>query len=419
MSERQRRRATTTRTCTRSCIIFPFVIFCSSVLLFIKFYKQNLASSELFSIDVGIAKNSVLDDESNVRIPKDKHGAELSVEERLRYLELKTNAFMGFGTNPFFGVQEQASHCENVSSLHEFGCKLGWEGVKDSNSRCVGLFDHRICIDNLPKPGTKYELNQEDGSEQNDTPCLIYDFGIRAEPQFGAVMARTFGCEVHGFDPSPVSNNWWESDRANELRKLPNYHFHPYGAGGIDGDIVLKDYNWGQVSILRYPSMTVHCKDNTFRIGDNVEADWEMRGQYYEGEVVGVTSSGDNVTVRYSDEKSVETLDFRFVRHTCDLRHHSSKDFKLPVKTLPTIMKELRHEGRSIDILKIDVEGSEYAFLEQLLDVSGGCPDFIKQITLEWHHFSFDPRYGEGASPPINTIATLLNSCGLKNIWQQ
>lgn len=366
------------------CILFPFMIFCNIVAfnLLVLDKEKGLSSSELYVADIAKKavlddesnvrnskdKRTVLDDESNVRIPKDKHGVELSIEERLRYLELKTNAFMGFGTNPFFGAKVQASQCKTMSSLKEFGCKLGWEGVNDAKSDCAGLFDHNVCIDNLPKPRTKYELNKEDGSKQsNDPPCLIYDFGIRAQPQFGAVMARTFGCEVHGFDPSPVSTEWWKSDLANELRKLPNYHFHPYGAGGNDGDIVLKEYNWGQVSILRYPSWTVRCKE------------------------------GDP---------------------NCDLEWHESKDFKLPVKTLPTIMKELGHEGRSIDILKIDVEGSEYAFLEQLLDTNGGCPDFIKQMTLEWHHFSFDPRYGEGASPPINTIATLLNSCGLKNIWQ-
>ena len=344
------------------CIIFPFMVFCNIVAFnLLVLNKQNLSSEDLFTID--IAKKTVLDDESNVIIPKDKHGVELSIEERLRYLELKTNAFIGFGTNPFFGAKVQASLCKTMSTLKEFGCKLGWEGVNDANSECSGLFDHNVCIDNLPKPRTKLELNKK----QNDPPCLIYDFGIRAQPQFGAVMARTFGCEVHGFDPSPVSTNWWKSDEANELRKLPNYHFHPYGAGGNDGDIVLKEYNWGQVSILRYPSYTVKCKEGS---------------------------------------------------PNCDLEGRFSKDFRLPVKTLPTIMKELGHEGRSIDILKVDVEGSEYAFLEQLLDTNGGCPDFIKQMTLEWHHYSFDPRYGEGASPPINTIATLLNSCGLKNIWQ-
>ena len=44
-------------------------------------------------------------------------------------------------------------------------------------------------------------------------------------------------CEVHAFDPSPVSVGFMKGDSelAKQLRKLPNYHFHPYGAGGTDG----------------------------------------------------------------------------------------------------------------------------------------------------------------------------------------
>ena len=66
------------------------------------------------------------------------------------------------------------------------------------------------------------------------------------------------------------------------------------------------------------------------------------------------------------------------------------KEFSLPVKTIPTIMKELGHTH--VDIMKIDVEGSEYALLEHMFDTFG-CPP-TDQITLEWHHFDFDSRYG-------------------------
>ena len=76
----------------------------------------------------------------------------------------------------------------------------------------------------------------------------MYDFGIRAQPEFGEVMARAFGCEVHAFDPSPISTTWWSSPEAADLRKLPNYHFHPYGASGHDGAIKLSTYDWNQVT---------------------------------------------------------------------------------------------------------------------------------------------------------------------------
>mmetsp|Transcript_13715 Transcript_13715/g.16155 ORF Transcript_13715/g.16155 Transcript_13715/m.16155 type:complete len:400 (+) Transcript_13715:84-1283(+) len=335
------------------------VIVILVIILNIAAFETSNSDVDLGDHRLGIGSASThLNDETNVPIPTDKHGDQLSLEARIRYLELKTNSFMNFGSNPFFAIAANPSLCQRSSKLLEIGCKAGRKHV-DKALKCPGLFDHQICLDELPKPGTKKK-------NSNYPPCLIYDFGIRAQPQFGETMARDFGCEVHGFDPSPVSADWWDSNDAKELRELPNYHFHPYGAGGVDGVVTLKEYTWGQVSILRYPTNTLDCEG----------------------------------------------------KDPCGMVRHKSKSFKLPVKTLPTIIKELGHEGKAIDVLKIDVEGSEYAFLENLLDSTGGCPDFIKQITLEWHHFSWDSRYGEGASPSMNAIATLLHTCGLKNFWQ-
>jgi FkbM family methyltransferase len=52
----------------------------------------------------------------------------------------------------------------------------------------------------------------------------------------------------------------------------------------------------------------------------------------------------------------------------------------LPVRELVGIMRELGHW--SIDLLKIDIEGSEYAVLEDL--VARAIP--IKQLLVEFHH---------------------------------
>lgn len=316
-----------------------------------------------------IATSSHLNDESNIPIPTHADGTPMSLQERLRYVELKLNAFINFSRDPFFGSKRSSDvTCKQVSSLIEFGCKEGLEGYyiipnEPNPHLCPGMFDHNICLDNLPQPLPHGTLP----STTDDPPCLVYDFGVREQPQFGAVMARTFGCEVHAFDPSPVSTKWWESENAQRLRDLPNYHFHPYGAGGVDGDLVLNEYNWGQVSIVKYPSSLVDC-------GEDLD-------------------KSDPCKIHYQQEQST---------------------FKLKVKTLPTIMRELGHDkGRKIDILKIDVEGSEYSFLENIFDTNGGCPDYIDQVTLEWHHYPFDPRYGEGSSPPINVLVTLLHACGL------
>ena len=53
-------------------------------------------------------------------------------------------------------------------------------------------------------------------------------------------------------------------------------------------------------------------------------------------------------------------------------------------------MAELGHAY--IDILKLDVEGSEYGFLEAALD-QFDCPP-VEQMNIEWHHVVFDKRYG-------------------------
>ncbi|KAG5183432.1 methyltransferase domain-containing protein [Tribonema minus] len=267
--------------------------------------------------------SSYLDDETNVRIPRG-----LTESQRLRLLELKVASATGWLKDPFVGFDPKyRDTCKNLSNLSEYGCAEG----KD---KCGGGYDHAICLDDW-SPG--------------QGNCLVYDFGIRENPEFGEVMARTFNCEVHAFDPSPITLKWFPT---SEVAKLPNYHFHPYGVAGTDGIIQLHEYDWGQVSIVRdiYPPK--------------------------------------------------QPKDF----------------FNLPVKTLGTIMQELGHEGREIDMLKIDVEGSEFSVLEDALDSLGCLP--AKQVTLEWHHYAFDPRYGGGSSPSVNTIVNIMHACGLKMFWR-
>jgi hypothetical protein len=67
-------------------------------------------------------------------------------------------------------------------------------------------------------------------------------------------------------------------------------------------------------------------------------------------------------------------------------------------------MHELGHDH--VDILKVDVEGSEYMFLQEAID--DGSLERVHQMTIEWHHFDYDPRYGGGSSPQINTIVAFL-----------
>merc|ERR1719428_1681459 len=102
-----------------------------------------------------------------------------------------------------------------------------------------------------------------------------------------------------------------------------SYMFNRYGAGGRDGMMTLFEYDWNQVSIVKAPPV--------YDPVSNKVQQWKRRGRY-----------------------------------------------KLPAKTLPTILKE---KGDTfVDVLKLDVEGSEYVFLQDTFD-SLGCPP-AKQIIL-------------------------------------
>lgn len=59
---------------------------------------------------------------------------------------------------------------------------------------------------------------------------------------------------------------------------------------------------------------------------------------------------------------------------------------KVPMKTLRNIMKEL--ECNKIDILKLDIEGTEFKIIDDLLNEA----DKITQICLELHYFYFKDK---------------------------
>ena len=198
-----------------------------------------------------------------------------------------------------------------------------------------------------------------DGFRYND--CIAYDFGIRKQPEFGEIFSKPpFNCQVFAFDPSPITKEWYEKNAG--LKENKNYHLLLYGGGGADEEITLREYNWEQVTILSYPTKVVaqprNCTDGACRY-----------------------------------------------RTFPNQKLHS-----LPVRGVASLMKEFGHSR--IDMLKIDVEGSEYRMLEGLID-SGMC-DKIHQLVLEWHHYDFDSRYGPASVPHLNVFTKLLREkCGL------
>ena len=82
-----------------------------------------------------------------------------------------------------------------------------------------------------------------------------------------------------------------------------------------------------------------------------------------------------------------------------------------PVMTLPSLMKSLGHENRTINVLKIDIEGGEYeALVHETL--FGGCkhrngamPVEVEQLQLELH--GIDAR-------PVARLFAAVYACGLQ-----
>lgn len=67
----------------------------------------------------------------------------------------------------------------------------------------------------------------------------------------------------------------------------------------------------------------------------------------------------------------------------------NKKEYSMDVLTLQTIMQSLNHEW--IDVLKIDIEGFEYAVLQQLMKTSKSRLP-VTQLLVEFHYWDHVPR---------------------------
>jgi FkbM family methyltransferase len=96
-----------------------------------------------------------------------------------------------------------------------------------------------------------------------------------------------------------------------------------------------------------------------------------------------------------------------FVAHSLIPRKATaSQAVEVPLRTLPTVMLELGHDH--IDFLKMDIEGAEYAVIENLVREKVD----IRQLLVEFHHHD---RHTEGMSAGRTREAVKrLNQAGFK-----
>jgi hypothetical protein len=97
--------------------------------------------------------------------------------------------------------------------------------------------------------------------------------------------------------------------------------------------------------------------------------------------------SFENETNRYLPNCDIHTFDMKNFNCSDICTFHQVKigDGLNGTKTLRMIMSDLNHTGRYLEILKIDVEGSEYEFFDDLFNKTDQISDNIRQILVEIH----------------------------------
>jgi hypothetical protein len=114
------------------------------------------------------------------------------VQKRVDLLEKKLHSYLAWGSDPFFSSKVPAQ-CEKMSYLHEFCTNIPGKNKPEDCNTDIG-----ICLDDFPYKN-----------------CTIYDFGIRAQPDFGVILSLPpFECQVYAFDPSPITQKWFASPDA-------------------------------------------------------------------------------------------------------------------------------------------------------------------------------------------------------------
>ena len=161
---------------------------------------------------------------------------------------------------------------------------------------------------------------------------LIYSFGIGTDVSWDLALMARIRCHVHAFDNSPASNAWFEHLMAGKSRRIrpsqleilrTHFHRHPMLLGTMDANMSLRRPKGFTAS---YASVQ-HATARGFRSRD---APWAV-----------------------------------------------------PARTLQSIRRLLNHSTRTIDVLKMDVEGAEFDIISGWRSAHQRIP--ACQLLIEWH----------------------------------
>lgn len=146
---------------------------------------------------------------------------------------------------------------------------------------------------------------------------------------------------------------------------------------GLSADSIVYSFGvgdnlaWDLAMIERF-GLTVHAFDPTpaclaWITGQNLPARFVFHP---------IGLAGHDGTLRAATPRSERDVNYRPVLHSSP----HGDTVEIPVRRLATLMQQLGHER--IDVLKMDIEGGEYAALADL--VESRIP--VRQLLVEFHH---------------------------------
>ena len=214
-------------------------------------------------------------------------------------------------------------------------------------------------------------LKFEDSSTQSVSPSN-YDltiakhekvFDLRRSARQNSTSNYTYGNEKHYFDPFESEANCFSEERFGFSNR---YHAFSDGPKFICGvDLIAAKGKRNAEDCLVYS------------VGSRNKIEFETAVH----KIMGCEIFMFDPTIREQHFIGVEIATFKSWALGIDGQKAMGKDGK----SIETIMKELGHEGRKIDILKIDCEGCEYDIMPQLFDQMADRNITIDQIQIELH----------------------------------